>query len=299
MKVKVRVPATSANMGPGFDSIGMALNLYNYVTAEDTGSGLKIDILDDTKKFLPTDERNLIYTSMKVIFDKVGYHPDGLHLVLENNVMVTRGLGSSSAGIVSGLVAANELSGRQLTKDDLLNIAAEIEGHADNVTPALMGGFTVNAMENGDIKYFRTDIKDDLRFAAFVPDFFLQTKKARGVLPKSVSRSDAVYNIGRSALLTASMISGAYDNIKMAVGDKLHQDYRKSLIPGMDEIFKLSYSNGALGVYLSGAGPTIMAILRSTNSDFEGRMKAELKKSVLDNWNLHMLKADNDGAVVI
>lgn len=299
MRVKVKVPATSANMGSGFDSMGLALGLYNYVTAEDTGEGLKIDILDDiTAKFLAIDERNLVYTSMKAVFDKVSYHPRGLHLTLENNIMVTRGLGSSSAGIVSGLLAANELTGRQLSKDELLYMAAKAEGHADNVTPALLGGFTVNVVQNDSVKYVKTPIKDDLKFAAFVPDFFLQTKKSRSVLPRSVLLKDAVYNTGRSALLAASMISGKYENISIAVDDKLHQRYRKRLVPGLDDIFKKSYQNGALGVYLSGAGPTIIAIIHKDNIDFEKNMRAYLSKSMKDRM-LYILDADNDGAQVI
>lgn len=299
MKIKVRVPATSANMGPGFDSMGVALNLYNHVTVEDMGTGLVIDIPDDiTSKFLAKDERNLVYVSMKVVFDKVAYHPRGLHIVLENNIMVTRGLGSSSAGIISGLVAANEMTGRQLSKDDLLSMAAEIEGHADNVTPALLGGFTINVKQDNSIKYVKTDVKDDLRFAAFVPDFFLQTKKARSVLPRSVSMKDAVYNTGRSALLAASIISGKYDNIRAAVGDKLHQRYRKRLIPGMDDIFKYSYQNNALGVYLSGAGPTIVSIIHGDNREFENKMRTFLSEN-MQNWQLYMLSADNCGAKVI
>ena len=296
--VKVRVPATSANMGPGFDSMGIALNLYNYVTAEETGEGLVIDILDDTAKFLAKDERNLVYTSMKAVFDKVGYHPKGLHLTLENNVMVTRGLGSSSAGIVSGLLAANVLTGGTLSKETLLNMAAEIEGHADNVTPALMGGFTINVKQNDDICYVKTEVKDDLRFAALVPDFYLQTKKARSVLPRMVSMRDAVYNTGRSALLAASLMSGKYENIRAAVGDKLHQRYRKRLIPNMDRLFQSCYEKGASGVYLSGAGPTIVAIVhKDQEADFAREMNAVLTGRMKD-WNLHMLKADNDGAVV-
>lgn len=299
MRVKVKVPATSANMGSGFDSMGLALGLYNYVTAEDTGEGLKIDILDDiTAKFLAIDERNLVYTSMKAVFDKVSYHPRGLHLTLENNIMVTRGLGSSSAGIVSGLLAANELTGRQLSKDELLYMAAKAEGHADNVTPALFGGFTVNVVQDDSVKYVKTPIKDDLKFAAFVPDFFLQTKKSRSVLPRSVLLKDAVYNTGRSALLAASMISGKYENISVAVDDKLHQRYRKRLVPGLDDIFKKSYQNGALGVYLSGAGPTIIAIIHKDNIDFEKNMRAYLSKSMKDR-RLYIFDADNDGAQVI
>lgn len=296
--VKVRVPATSANMGPGFDSMGVALGLYNYLTAEEKGIGLVIDILDDTRKFIARDERNLVFRSMKALFDKVNYPIKGLHLTLENNIMVTRGLGSSSAGIVSGLVAANEISGNQLSMDDLLYMATEIEGHADNVTPALLGGYTVTVRNKNHIQYVKTEVKDDLRFAALVPDFFLQTKKARGVLPRFVSFNDAVFNTGHSALLAASLMSGKYENIRTAVGDKLHQRYRKRLIPNMDDLFSSCYEKGALGVYLSGAGPTFVAIVHKDNTTFENEINNILKNKI-SGWKLYMFKADNQGATVI
>lgn len=296
--IKVRVPATSANLGPGFDSMGLALGLYNYVTAEETDGGLTIDILDESRMFLAKDERNLVYKSMKAVFDKVGYPVKGLHLTLENHIRVTRGLGSSSAGIVSGLVAANAMSGSQLTREELLYLAVDIEGHADNVTPALLGGFTVAVKQKNRIQYVKTELKDDLVFGAFIPDFYLQTKKARGILPHSVSMRDAVYNTGHSALLAASIMTGKYENIRTAVGDKLHQRYRKRLVPKMDEMFRNCYEKGALGVYLSGAGPTIVAIVHRDNRDFEIGMKQVLREKMPD-WDLQMLSADNTGAVIL
>lgn len=295
--IKVKVPASSANLGPGFDSMGLALNLYNYVTAEETEGGLVIDVLDESRSFLARDERNLVFRSMKAVFDKVGYPIKGLHLTLENQVPVTRGLGSSSAGIVSGLVAANGMSGNQLSTEDLLFMAAEMEGHADNVTPTLLGGFTVAVKQKNRVQYVRCDLPDDLWFAALIPDFYLQTKKARGVLPYSVTMRDAVYNTGRSALLAASIMSGKYENIRTAVGDKLHQRYRKRLVPKMDDVFRSCYGKGALGVYLSGAGPTIVAIVHRDNQNFAEEMDRILQHQ-MPGWRLHRLQADNQGAVI-
>ena len=296
--VKVRVPATSANMGSGFDSIGVALTLYNYVTAKEEGEGLRIDIPGETGKFLAKNERNLVYTSMKTVFDQVGYQPKGLHLVLENNIMVTRGLGSSSAGIVSGLMAANALSGNQLSKEELLTMAVELEGHGDNVTPAILGGFTTSVKDGNSIRYVKTEVNDDLYFIAFVPDFYLQTKKARGVLPRMIPMRDAVYNTGRSALLAASFMSGKYENLRTAVGDRLHQKYRKRLIPNMDCLFSACYEQRALGVYLSGAGPTVIAMVEKDNvENFAKEMQCFLNSS-MRNWKMHILQADNTGAVI-
>ncbi len=295
--VRVKVPATSANLGAGFDSLGVSLGLYNYVSVEEIDEGLVIDIIDKSSEFLPKDEKNLIYQSMKALFDKVGYRPKGLHLVLENNIMVTRGLGSSSAGIVGGLMAANELCGAKLSKEEILEMAADIEGHPDNVAPAIFGGLTVNVADRGKIRYVRTDMPDDLRFVAFVPEFYLQTKKARGVLPKSVSMGDAVYNTGRCALLVTSIMTGKYENIRTAVGDRLHQRYRKKLIPHIDALFEKAYSEGALGVYLSGAGPTVIAIVHKSNTMFEKSFDKFLIGK-MGAWNLHTLMPDNNGAEI-
>ncbi len=296
--IKVRVPATSANMGPGFDSLGVALELYNYITAEETDSGLEIIIPDETGKFLPKTEKNLIYRCMKEVFHKVGYAPKGLRLTLENNIPVTRGLGSSSAGIVGGLYAANLLAGSPLSKKELLDMAVKIEGHADNVTPAMMGGFTVSVMQKERHSYVCHKLKDDLRFAALIPNFPLATKKARSILPRTVLHRDAAYNVGHSALLAASLITGDYSNIRTAIGDRLHQYYRKTLIPSMDELFNICYRHGALGVYLSGAGPTLIAIIGVGNRNFNPEVSGILAQK-MQNWRLDILKPDNLGVMEI
>lgn len=296
MMIKVKVPATSANMGAGFDSLGIALGLYNYVYAEETSGGLNIEILDDSAQYLATDERNLIYRSMMAVFDKVSYKPKGIHLKLENNIMITRGLGSSSAGIVSGLLAANRLCGARLSKNELLNIATEIEGHPDNVAPAILGGMTVTARYKDRVFFDKNDIPSDLRFAAFVPDFYLATKLSRSILPKNISMTDAVFNLSRSALLVSSIMSGKYENLRAAVDDRLHQRYRKKLVPRIDSLFKKAYGAGALGVYLSGAGPTVVAIINRDNERFEEKLQKYID-SDMSNWRLYMLEADNIGAV--
>ena len=296
MMIKVKVPATSANMGAGFDSLGIALGLYNYVYAEEAGDGLNIEILDDSAQYLATDERNLVYRSMMAVFDKVLYKPKGIHLKLENNIMITRGLGSSSAGIVGGLIAANKLCGARLSKNELLNIATEIEGHPDNVAPAILGGMTVTARYKDRVFFDKNDIPSDLRFAAFVPDFYLATKLSRSILPKNIAMTDAVFNLSRSALLVSSIMSGKYENLRAAVDDRLHQRYRKKLVPHIDSLFKKAYGAGALGVYLSGAGPTVVAIINRDNERFEEKLQKYID-SDMSNWRLYMLEADNIGAV--
>ena len=296
--IKVRVPATSANMGPGFDSLGVALELYNYITVEEIDSGLEINVLDETARFLPRNEKNLVYRCMKDVFRKAGCSPKGLRLTLENNIPVTRGLGSSSAGIVGGLYAANCLLGKPFSKEELLDIAIKTEGHADNVTPAMFGGFTVSVLQRNGHHYVRHELKDDLRFAALIPDFPLATKKARAILPRTVSHRDAAYNAGHSALLAASLITGDYTHIRSAIGDRLHQYYRKTLIPSMDELFNICYRHNALGVYLSGAGPTLIAIIGAGNKDFHPEVSRILAQK-MQNWRLEILKTDNMGVTEI
>lgn len=303
MMVKVRIPATSANMGPGFDSMGIALNLYNYVTAEETQTGkLEIEIAEGSLgDGLPTDEENLVYKAMMKVFEAVGHKFSGLKLILENRIMTTRGLGSSSAGIVGGILAADRLCGGKLSPDEMLFLGAEMEGHPDNVAPALLGGFTVNVMSKHSVRYVKTELDPEkLRFAALVPDFYLPTKKAREILPESVPLVDAVYNEGRSALLAASLISGKYENIRTAVGDRLHQNHRKRLIPNMETLFDLCYQKGALGVYLSGAGPTLIAIVPGGNKRFACEVGGILlKDNRLSGWKLYDLCPDNEGARII
>lgn len=296
--IKVRVPATSANMGSGFDSLGIALTLYNYVSIERIDGPTEIKVIGEGEDFLPQDENNLIYKCIRSIFDAAGEPLGNIRLVMENNIPIARGLGSSSASIVGGLAAANELLRSPFTKDEILYKAAEIEGHGDNVTPAIFGGFCVNVPAKNKINYISTPVGGELKFATFIPSFFLQTKKSRAALPDTVAHKDAVFNLGRSSLLTASIISGDYKNIRIAMGDRLHQDYRKKFIPGMSEIFDLCYNNKALGVYLSGAGPTIIGILDGRAASFSEKVRPVLAKK-MKNWRLDILSPDNEGVVIL
>lgn len=297
-EVTVRVPATSANLGSGFDSLGIALNLYNYVSVSKKESGLFITIPDEPNSHVPRDNTNLVFRGISAVAKHSGNKIGGLNIELRNNIPSSRGLGSSSSAIVGGLVAGNALFDYPFSKEELLNLAAEIEGHADNVAPALYGGFTTSVMKAQTVKCIKNNLRDDIRFAVFIPDFYLRTKRARTLLPRMIPFKDAVFNTGRSALLTASLISGDYTHLRTAVADRLHQNYRKRLIPGLDEIFRQAYKNGALGVYLSGAGPSILAIIKSNNHDFNARMTSVLNKK-LTHWQLHILDSDNEGASII
>ena len=294
--LKIRIPASTANLGSGFDSLGIALNLYNYI---EIGAAPGCDISSSDGSEIPKGEDNLIYLSAKKVYEKAGIPFRGLKIIEENNVPFARGLGSSSACIVGGVFGANEILGRPFTKDELLDIAAEIEGHPDNVSPALLGGFTVNAMDEKNVRYVKAEIPENLVFAAFVPPFELKTADARAVMPKEVSVKDSVFNLSRSALITASFLSGKYENLKAGCEDKLHQLFRLPLIPGGEKIIGESYENGALAAYISGAGSTMMAIFDCENEKAEEIAKEILSSADFDGWKYFILNADNSGAVAL
>lgn len=292
--IKIQVPATSANLGSGFDSLGIALKFYNRVLMEESDG---VDISTSDGSSVPTDKNNLIFTSAKFLFDLCGHPFSGLKLVQENNIPMTRGLGSSSACIVAGLVGANALLGGPLSKDDIVNLAARLEGHPDNSTPAILGGLVTAVFDGNRVYSVKVPISGRLKFAAFIPDFELKTEVARAALPKEIPHKDAVYNLSRAALMTASLFSGRLDNLRIAAGDKLHQPYRLKFIEGAQEIFKLAEKFGAYATFISGAGPTLMAMVNVTDIQFTDRAQAELEKS-FPHWKLLMLDCDETGTTV-
>lgn len=293
--IKIRVPATSANLGSGFDSLGLALRLYNYVLM-DEWDGVDISTSDGSK--VPRDETNLIYSSAKFLFELCGKPFRGLKLIQENNIPMTRGLGSSSACIVAGLVGANELMKNPLSKDDLVNLAARLEGHPDNSTPAILGGLAASVFDGNRVYSVKVPISGRLKFAAFIPDFELKTEVARSALPRQIAHRDAVYNLSRAALMIASLFSGKLENLRVAAQDKLHQPYRLKFIKDAEEIFQLAYKHGAYAAYISGAGPTIMAMVNVTDIGFVDQVGAELAAK-FPNWKLCLLDCDEGGAAVL
>lgn len=293
--LEIRVPATSANMGPGFDCLGVALNLYNRYKVEECEEGLYIDGCEEDYK----NENNLVYVSMKKCFDEIGYScgKSGLRIGFESDIPVSRGLGSSAACIVGGVLAANELSGGKLSSTEILELASEIEGHPDNITPALFGGMTVSIKEGVQVYYERVKLPAGLKFCAIIPDFRLSTKEARAVLPQSIPYKDGVYNVGRVSLMIAALSNGNFDLLRLACSDRLHENYRGSLIRNYDGIVRECNRLDSLCVFLSGAGPTIMTVLKDDDSCFFPHMQ-EYLGSLDSKWILKELRPDSGGAFV-
>lgn len=291
--IEVKVPATSANMGPGFDCLGVAVDMYNRFLVEEIEEGLIFEGCDDKFK----NENNLIYISMKKCFEKIGYKPTGLRIKVESDVPVSRGLGSSAACIVGGVVGANELAGRVLNKKEISELISELEGHPDNVLPAFLGGIVVSAYENKQLIYSKVNVKEGIKFCALIPEFTLSTEKARGVLPKTIDYKDGVFNLGRVALMVSALNNGEFHLIKDACKDKLHQDYRAGLIENFYPIQKECERLNCLGVFLSGAGPTIMVMIREEDNDFSKEIQKFLD-TLQSKWLAKELKMDTVGTVV-
>lgn len=294
--IYVRVPATSANMGSGFDTLGIALNLYSRLEVEERGSGLEIVTLNNSGS-VQNDKSNLVYRAMDTVFKETGYAPKGLYIKQNSRIPVTRGLGSSSACIIGGMLAANVIAGRPLTYPEILDMAAEMEGHPDNVGPALYGGFCVSAAYNGRVFVRSEKLVGSMKFAVMIPDFYVATKKSRGARPELIHLRDAAANISSALVLRDALINGRYDMLRFGVRDKLHQPYRKGYIAGFDEIFEKSYECGSKATYLSGSGPTIISILTDENTAFKRKMERFFSESS-HRWKCMLLECDNVGAVV-
>ena len=288
---KVSVPATSANMGAGFDSLGVALTLYNEYEFSEEGNEV---IFEGVEEEFQNDD-NIILTSMKKVFEKYKYNYKGLKIkVIKQDIPISRGLGSSSSCIVAGLIGAFLIMGHNINKEEILELAVEIEGHPDNVCPAIFGGITVSIMNKKKVLYNNIDFKEGIKFVALIPEFTLSTKKAREVLPKQVEFGDAVYNLGRAALLVSCFSNGKYELLSEATDDRLHQIYRSSLIKGYNDLYNQSIKFGALGFFISGAGPTLMAIVNEDNN-FKENIESYISNQNL-NWCVVELTIDKLGA---
>ncbi len=292
--IEVKVPATSANMGSGFDSIGIALNLYNVIRMEESD---RLDIRDLSGADIPTDESNLIYQCAKKVYDICGKPLKGMRIVEQCEIPQTRGLGSSSACTVAGILGANALLGYPLDRENIIDLAASIEGHPDNSTPAILGGFCVALLEYGKVWSVRVPMNGQVDFITFIPDFELSTETARAALPQTIRHHDAVFNLARAALLAGSLTTGKLENLGVAVGDCLHQPYRFDLIPDGREVMHAAKAMGALGAFISGAGPSIIAVVASHDKTYLSRAQMYCAQH-FPHWTPRRLLCDEAGAVV-
>ena len=291
--VHVKIPATTANMGAGFDSFGMAFDLFNEITVEKSDS---FSIISSSN--VPKTKDNLIYKSILHFYSQVGRAVPHLRITQTDRIPFTRGLGSSAACIVGGIVAANAIEGNLIDNSALLQMACQMDGHPDNVAPALLGGLVVAAVEHNDVNYVKINPPNELAFISIVPNFVLSTKKARDVLPSGYSREDVVFNVSRASLFIASVMSEKWGNISAALDDRIHQPYRNPLVPNMENIFSKSKEFGALGAYLSGAGPTVMVITLKTNEqEFLANIEHYLE-SLSDKWCAQPMRPNFNGTVV-
>ncbi|HBT46440.1 MAG TPA: homoserine kinase [Peptococcaceae bacterium] len=278
---RVRVPATTANLGPGFDALGLALNLYDYISVEEA-PGLEITVRGEGEGSIPRGPENIAYRAVQAVYGRVGRKAPGFRLEFENSIPVARGLGSSAAAVVGGLVAANALLGFPLGEEELVSLAAELEGHPDNVVPALVGGLVVAALNGRQVYYQRLEPPDGLFLQVAVPHFSLSTRVSRGVLPAMVTVEDAVFNLSRTALLVAAAQAGNLELMGKAMEDRLHQPYRLPLVPGMAAVFASALEAGALAVTLSGSGPTVIAFCRGSRPQVGEAMKKAFEKHGVD-----------------
>ncbi len=297
MAIHLRAPGSASNLGPGFDCIGLALTIYNRITVREvSGSGVNITITGEGAGDLPEDDQNLFYSSAVAAAEMAGGSLPGLSVEMDNQIPLVRGLGSSSTAIVSGISAANLLLGEPLGTSDLLNLATRLEGHPDNVSPCLLGGFTISALKDGSVEHIRALPSPELRAIVVVPHFEIRTEAARKALPDSVPHRDAVFNVGHASLVTAALIKADFQILRTAMKDRLHQPYRAHLVPGIERVLDAAESSGALGACLSGAGPTLLAFTVDDGVNIKRAMLAAWKNVHID-ANGYILQVDRNGVM--
>ncbi len=273
MKLSVRVPATTANLGPGLDCLGLALNWWATFQVETIARGLQVECHCSDGTQLPCDRRNLVVRAMQAACRSVGQSLPPVRVKVECEIPIGRGLGSSAAAIVGGLLAANGLMQGILSQDDLVALGAQVEGHPDNVAAAILGGLVIVVQDGKQLTTVRLPVPRGLTCVLFIPQRTLSTKSSRQVLPARVPRADAVHNVGRAALWIAALQTRRWEWLDLSTRDRLHQPYRSRLIPGMDEVLEAARSAGARGVALSGAGPTLIAFTDRSSKEIAAAME--------------------------
>ena len=291
--VTVTVPATSANVGAGFDSLGLAVSMHNVFTFEESDR-IQISSVDGTH--VPAGSNNLVYRSARVVYDQLGIPLKGLRITQRNDIPMARGLGSSSACIVAGIMGANALLGDKLTERQMLTLATAIEGHPDNVAPAILGGAVCSFTPEGGLpRCLRYDVSDRLRFITVIPPYEVHTSEARKVVPQEVPLSSAVWQMGRIAGMTRGLETGDLALIADANDDRLQEPYRRALIPDYDAIRATCLSGGAGTLWISGSGSTLMAV---TDDTIVAKFLQVRLREQFPTCETHILTCDTEGAQI-
>lgn len=283
--IKIKVPATSANIGPGFDCLGMAISMYNEYIFEEAEELL---ITGCPSEY--ANSENLVYTSYLKAFEVCGRKSVNVHIHIDADIPVSRGLGSSAACIVAGVLAANHFMGNCMSEEEVFKLCSNLEGHPDNVAPALFGGIQACFMEEDKVYHNEYSIHESYYLTALIPPFPLSTHESRAVLPKSIERKDAVYNMSHAIATLRYLENGEYDMLSLALRDCLHQSYRLPLIKGADKVIDLCNKLGGKIVYLSGAGPTLMCI---SNTELATSIQSHLDLG----WYVKSVEVVSNGAI--
>ena len=294
--VKIKVPGTSANIGPGFDTLGLALNIFNEITVEKKNSGIEV-LWDIPNPNIPLED-NLVYVALVHTLKKYKKEDLGCTVRMTKvDIPISRGLGSSAAAIVCGIYAAHYLMDYSLSTKDIVNIATELEGHPDNVAPAILGNMILSVMTGDSVLYSKIDFPEEIKFNVLIPNFKLSTEKARSVLPGSYSTADCVSNASRLALMLNFLKEKRYNDLRVCLEDKIHQPYRFELINNSLDIFEKSKDLGALGEFISGAGPTLITWVDKNEESYKKELQKYLD-TLDDKWEIKDLTINTTGTII-
>ncbi|MBS7527384.1 homoserine kinase [Fusibacter paucivorans] len=293
--INIKVPATSANIGPGFDTLGLALNMFNHVALSKRADSIK-RIIWETPDDAIDDSINLVKTALEYTLEKYNRSTLGYDLIMgQCDVPMSRGLGSSATAIVAGIYAANYLLDFALSKEEILLYATELEGHPDNVAPAIFGDMVISSYTEGKVIHDRVIFPEDIVFKVFIPDFELSTSAARKVLPKTYNIQQCVFNMSRLGLLINCLYTKRYDLLPFAVEDAVHQPYRLPLIQSAELIFEKCREIQSLGSFISGAGPTLIALMPLDHADTFDKQFEPFLATLESKWSLKTLTINKSG----
>lgn len=300
MKLKIKTPATTANLGPGFDCLGASLSLYNEfeVYVVKNNQKLRVETEGVDCELISKKEDNHFYKAIKKIFEITKNEMPSLEIYIKNRIPLKRGLGSSATAYVAGVVLGNILCGEPLSENELLKVALELEGHPDNIVPCMFGGLCISSVVEGSIKFIKLNLPSDILVLAVIPKHQISTEDARKILPDKIYFKDAVKNVSNVALLVSSLTTKKYEFLKFATEDFLHQPYRKKLMPWMDKVFEICLDNKALCCMLSGSGSTVVALYRKKELDesLKERLQEKLQKIV--DCQVKILSFVNRGIII-